>query len=174
MTSLIDQGDFFHQDTLTVHARSAFPCRAIFSTRSSGEIKVLNGTLELKLLKDAASGRVHIPRSVQLAVQQRLDHLSPDARHLRDLAAVAGRRFDFELKTRVRSNEAFALLFLGLCLGPRGEYERALASAETGQKVGEKLLLLSQKWQENFWTAYASWIILTARISCTPSQASKR
>jgi DNA-binding NarL/FixJ family response regulator len=39
----------------------------------------------------------HLPRSVQLAVQQRLDHLSPAARELLLLAAVAGRRFDFPL-----------------------------------------------------------------------------
>jgi tetratricopeptide (TPR) repeat protein len=64
---------------------------------TAGEIEALDGTLELKPPRDAASGRVHLPRSVHLAVQQRLDHLSPDARHLLDLAAVTGRRFDFGL-----------------------------------------------------------------------------
>ncbi|HLJ34058.1 MAG TPA: AAA family ATPase [Ktedonobacteraceae bacterium] len=34
-----------------------------------------------------------------------------------------------------RSSEAFALIFLGLCLGYRGEYERALSSAETGLNI---------------------------------------
>lgn len=64
---------------------------------TSGEIEARHGTLEFKPLEEAAGGRLHLPRSVQLAVQQRLDHLSPDARHLLELAAVAGRRFDFGL-----------------------------------------------------------------------------
>lgn len=64
---------------------------------TAGEIEVLDGTLELKPPRDVASGRVPLPRSVQLAVQQRLDHLSPEARHLLELVAVAGRRFDFRL-----------------------------------------------------------------------------
>ncbi len=38
-----------------------------------------------------------IPRTVQDAVQQRLDRLSPGAKDLLALAAVAGRRFDFAL-----------------------------------------------------------------------------
>jgi tetratricopeptide (TPR) repeat protein/DNA-binding CsgD family transcriptional regulator len=32
----------------------------------------------------------------------------------------------------IRSSEAFALIFLGLCLGIRGEYGRAISSGETG------------------------------------------
>ncbi len=40
---------------------------------------------------------------------------------------------------RVRSDEAFALLFLGLCLGPRGEYGRALSSAETGLNIAREI-----------------------------------
>ena len=40
---------------------------------------------------------LQIPRSVQVAVQRRLDYLSPGARELLSLAAVAGRRFDFAL-----------------------------------------------------------------------------
>jgi DNA-binding NarL/FixJ family response regulator len=42
-------------------------------------------------------------------------------------------------KTRVRSDEAFAHLSLGLCLGPRGEYGRALASAETGLNIAREI-----------------------------------
>ena len=50
---------------------------------------------------------LQIPRSVQLAVQQRLDHLSPGARELLSLAAVAGRRFDFALLQQLtRRSEA--------------------------------------------------------------------
>jgi DNA-binding NarL/FixJ family response regulator len=40
---------------------------------------------------------LRIPRSVQGAVQQRIAQLSPDARQVLNLAAVAGRRFDFTL-----------------------------------------------------------------------------
>ena len=39
----------------------------------------------------------HLPRSVQLAVQQRLNHLSVEARDVLSFAAVVGRRFDFAL-----------------------------------------------------------------------------
>jgi DNA-binding CsgD family transcriptional regulator len=49
----------------------------------------------------------HLPRSVQLAVQQRLDHLSAEARDVLSLAAVVGRRFDFALLQHITErNEA--------------------------------------------------------------------
>jgi len=35
----------------------------------------------------------------------------------------------------LRSGEAFARIFLGLCLGPRGDYGRAFSSAETGLNI---------------------------------------
>ncbi|HEY6410856.1 MAG TPA: hypothetical protein VIY29_25665, partial [Ktedonobacteraceae bacterium] len=40
---------------------------------------------------------------------------------------------------RVRSDEAFAHLYLGLCLGPRGEYGRAFSSAETGLNIAREI-----------------------------------
>jgi DNA-binding CsgD family transcriptional regulator/tetratricopeptide (TPR) repeat protein len=40
---------------------------------------------------------LHLPRSVQIAVQRRLDQLSPEAREILTLAAITGRRFDFRL-----------------------------------------------------------------------------
>jgi predicted ATPase len=40
---------------------------------------------------------LHLPRSVLIAVQRRLDQLSPAAREILTLAAIAGRRFDFRL-----------------------------------------------------------------------------
>jgi predicted ATPase len=55
------------------------------------------GTLDLQPHQTGFAGRPRIPRSVMVAVQQRLDHLSPDARNLLSIAAVAGRRFDFAL-----------------------------------------------------------------------------
>jgi DNA-binding CsgD family transcriptional regulator len=55
------------------------------------------GTLDLQPHQTGGAFRPQIPRSVMVAVQQRLDHLSPDARNLLSIAAVAGRRFDFVL-----------------------------------------------------------------------------
>ena len=39
----------------------------------------------------------------------------------------------------IRSSEAFTLIFLGLCLGFRGEYGRALSSVETGLHIAEEI-----------------------------------
>ena len=50
---------------------------------------------------DTPLGRVPFPRSVQEAVQQRTERLSPEARHVLTLAAVAGRRFDFAVLQQV-------------------------------------------------------------------------
>ncbi|HEY8742180.1 MAG TPA: AAA family ATPase, partial [Chloroflexota bacterium] len=59
---------------------------------TTGDIFFAQGAWDRKPLDE-----LRIPRSVQVAVQQRLAGLSPPARHLLDLAAVAGRRFDFVL-----------------------------------------------------------------------------
>ncbi len=53
---------------------------------------------------------VPIPRSVQDAVQQRVAHLSPAARQIASLAAVAGRRFDFRLLQYMTSSDEGQLL----------------------------------------------------------------
>ena len=58
----------------------------------AGDIFFENGRWDRKSLSE-----LHIPRSVQDAVQQRTDRLSEPARHVLTLAAVAGRRFDFDL-----------------------------------------------------------------------------
>ena len=78
---------------------------------TAGEIVYTNGRWERKSRKDGQGiplpERLYLPRSVQLAVQQRLDHLSAEAKDLLSLAAVAGRRFDFALLQQVtRRNEA--------------------------------------------------------------------
>jgi predicted ATPase/DNA-binding NarL/FixJ family response regulator len=64
-------------------------------------LKVLHASAEL-LIATAEWDRqplsiLHLPRSVQIAVQRRLDQLSPEAREILTLAAIAGRRFDFRL-----------------------------------------------------------------------------
>lgn len=67
---------------------------------AAGEIFYANGQWERKPL-----GELRIPRSVQLAVQRRVDQLGPEARDLLTVAAVAGRRFDFHLLQRVTGRD---------------------------------------------------------------------
>jgi DNA-binding CsgD family transcriptional regulator len=55
---------------------------------------------------------LHVPRSIQDAVQQRLHQLSEAARQLVILAAVAGRRFDFALLQRITQRDEEELLRL--------------------------------------------------------------
>jgi DNA-binding CsgD family transcriptional regulator len=53
-----------------------------------------------------------IPRSVQDAVQRRVERLTPDARRLLELTAVAGRRFDFSLLQSLTGQDEAELLGL--------------------------------------------------------------
>lgn len=55
---------------------------------------------------------LHIPPSVQDAVQRRMQHLQPAARRLLTLAAVIGRRFDFVLLQQVAGYDETELLAL--------------------------------------------------------------
>jgi predicted ATPase len=59
---------------------------------ANGEIFYADGQWDRKPLS-----MLRLPRSVQVAVQRRLNELSPPAREVLVLAAVAGRRFDFNL-----------------------------------------------------------------------------
>jgi len=74
---------------------------------AAGEIYYANGRWERKPL-----GELHIPRSVQDAVQQRTDQLSESARRVLTLAAVAGRRFDFTLLQQLTQYDEQQLLVL--------------------------------------------------------------
>jgi DNA-binding CsgD family transcriptional regulator/tetratricopeptide (TPR) repeat protein len=58
------------------------------------------------------SGELRVPRSVQDAVQQRIDQLSESAKRLVLLAAVAGRRFDFSLLQQLTEHSEQQLLLL--------------------------------------------------------------
>jgi len=55
---------------------------------------------------------LHIPRSVQDAMQQRTGHLSEGARQVLNLAAVAGRHFDFALLQELTQQDEAQLLRL--------------------------------------------------------------
>ncbi len=59
---------------------------------AADEIAYVNGAWDCK-----PGGELHIPRSLQDAVQRRVAHLSSAARKVLTLAAVVGRRFAFEL-----------------------------------------------------------------------------
>src|SRR6266852_1387204 len=77
------------------------------SLMASGEIVYTNGSGLRKPL-----GELHIPRSVQDAVQQRTNQLSESARRVVMLAAVAGRRFDFALLQALTKHDEDHLLQL--------------------------------------------------------------
>jgi DNA-binding CsgD family transcriptional regulator/tetratricopeptide (TPR) repeat protein len=62
------------------------------SLQVAGGIFYAEGAWRSKALEN-----LHIPRSVQAAVQQRSERLSEEARELLTLAAVAGRRFEVDL-----------------------------------------------------------------------------
>jgi DNA-binding CsgD family transcriptional regulator len=72
---------------------------------TAGDIFYENGRWERKALSE-----LHIPRSVQDAVQQRTDQLSEPARHVLTLAAVAGGRFDFVLLQELTHHDEQHLL----------------------------------------------------------------
>ena len=72
---------------------------------AAGDIFYADGRWDRKSL-----GELHIPRSVQDAVQQRTDRLSESARRVLILAAVAGRRFDFALLQQLTRHDEQELL----------------------------------------------------------------
>jgi DNA-binding CsgD family transcriptional regulator/predicted negative regulator of RcsB-dependent stress response len=74
---------------------------------ATGKISYAHGAWDHKPLAE-----LHIPRSIQDAVQQRLDHLSESARQVLRLAAVAGRRFDFAVLQQVTHYDEQQLLTL--------------------------------------------------------------
>jgi predicted ATPase len=75
---------------------------------AAGDIFYAAGEWECKSLDE-----LHIPRSVYVAVQRRVNQLSQPARMVLNLAAVAGRRFDFTLLQQVAQlNEAELLPLL--------------------------------------------------------------
>jgi len=61
---------------------------------------------------DAAGDELHLPPSLQEAVAQSLDPLSPNARQVATLASVVGRRFDFELLAALTGLERVQLIDL--------------------------------------------------------------
>lgn len=89
---------------------------------------------------------LHIPRSVEDAVQRRTRQLSPPAQALLQLAAVAGRRFDFNLlQTLTNHSEAELLALMKTLIGAQLVVEEtadrfAFRHALTRQAVYHQLL----------------------------------
>jgi DNA-binding CsgD family transcriptional regulator/tetratricopeptide (TPR) repeat protein len=80
---------------------------------TTGELMAVEGRWEYRPPEGKAPrDALRLPRSVQLAVQQRLDHLSAEARDLLSLASVAGRRFDFPLLQQATRREEADLVSL--------------------------------------------------------------
>lgn len=73
----------------------------------TGDLFYTRGKWERKPLDE-----IHIPRTVQVAVQQRAARLTAEASHVLTLAAVAGRRFDFGLLHHLTQQDEKALLDL--------------------------------------------------------------
>ncbi len=72
---------------------------------ASGDIFYADGRWDRKPLDE-----LRIPRTIQVAVRQRTDQLSAEAKQLLTLAAVAGRRFDFALLQAITQQSESALL----------------------------------------------------------------
>src|SRR5258708_1463860 len=93
--------DFLEAISRLPHLNPFFIEELLKSLVTAGEIVDTNGRWERKSRKDGQGiplpGRLYLPRSVPLDVQQRLDHLSAEPRDLLSLAAVPGRRFAFAL-----------------------------------------------------------------------------
>jgi DNA-binding CsgD family transcriptional regulator len=97
------------------------------------------------------SNELPIPRSVQGAVQQRLDHVSDAARQVATLAAVAGRRFDFALLQRITQSDEPELLRLmkeliaAQLVVEESEEQFAFRHALTREAIYRQLLLRERK-----------------------------
>lgn len=92
-----------------------------------------------------------LPRSIQGAVQQRLDRLSEAAREVVILAAVAGRRFDFALLQRITQSDEPELLRLmkeliaAQLVVEESEEQFAFRHALTREAIYRQLLLRERK-----------------------------
>ena len=76
---------------------------------AAGDIRQVDGAWEWD---PRPTAEWHVPRSLQDVVQQRVGRLSPTAREVLTLAAVIGRRFDFDLLRRLAQVDERTLLSL--------------------------------------------------------------
>lgn len=81
------------------------------SLMAAGELQFADGRWARRSDTSGMSGSF-IPRSVQVAVQQRADQLSAAAKQVLTLAAIAGRRFDFPVLQEALHRDEASLLSL--------------------------------------------------------------
>jgi DNA-binding NarL/FixJ family response regulator len=105
--------------TRPVHAEFLEPLYAVTEGNPffvEETLKALHASAELVVANEAWDRQplsiLHLPRSVQIAVQRRLDQLSPQAREILTLAAIAGRRFDFRLLQELTEHTETSLIQL--------------------------------------------------------------
>jgi predicted ATPase len=101
------RGDFLSALYMLTEGNPFFVEEVLKSLVAAGDIFYTRGQWERKPL-----GELNIPRTVQVAVSRRVERLSPTARQLLTLAAIAGRRFDFELMERLTKHDERTLLAL--------------------------------------------------------------
>lgn len=85
---------------------------ALKSLTTGGELQHIRGRWERRSDKGDPSSALLISRTVREMVRQRVDRLSPDARHVLTVAAVSGRRFDFNLLQQALHRDEQRLLAL--------------------------------------------------------------
>jgi predicted ATPase len=101
------QGDLLDAMYTLTEGNPFFIEELLKSLIEAGDIVYEHGRWERKELRE-----LHIPRSVQEAVELRTDHLSDGARQVLHLAAVAGRHFDFALLQTLTHHDEAQLLQL--------------------------------------------------------------
>ncbi|GAC1618190.1 MAG: hypothetical protein PVS3B1_22400 [Ktedonobacteraceae bacterium] len=140
------RADFLEKISTLTEGNPFFLEEILKSLITASEIFYIDGMFDRKPM-----GELHIPRSVQLAVQQRLDHLSSDARQLLNFAAVAGQRFDFALLQHLmQQNEGDMVLILKELIAAQLVVEEsaevfAFRHALTRQAVYTDLLVRERK-----------------------------
>lgn len=100
-------GELLHTITTLTEGNPFFVEEILKSLVTSGEISYTGGGGERQ-----SPYELHIPRSIQDAVQRRAAQLSETAQQLLTLAAVAGRRFDFTLLQQIMQLDEQQLFLL--------------------------------------------------------------
>ncbi|GHO82256.1 helix-turn-helix transcriptional regulator [Dictyobacter formicarum] len=99
--------DFLNMIFALTEGNPFFIEEVLKSLEMDGDVFYANGRWKRKPLN-----ALHIPRSVQIAVQRRLDHVTPAARELLAVAAVIGQRFPFPLLQQLTRQDESKMLDL--------------------------------------------------------------
>jgi DNA-binding CsgD family transcriptional regulator len=140
------QGDLLDALYALTEGNPFFIEELLKSLIQSGDIVYEHGRWQRKELR-----QLHIPRSVQDAVELRTAHLSEGARQVLHLAAVAGRHFDFALlQALIQQDEAQLLPLIKELIAAQLVVEEsaeqfAFRHALTRQAVSAQLLVHERK-----------------------------